>query len=226
MSNVSCGLLALIIAASTLQGCGKKSDDSKEDQSTEVGGGGNSPTQGGGQPTGQSAENTSEINLGFAAINSKSVGAALALTADNSNAEFRPMLITSGAPDGFRLAITKISLEGDQARSSIFEDAAGAILDIEGSTVDLSSLLATTSANIKADPESKNAVKAAVKPGVYTKIKLEFKRQAEIKGCVSGNFSEMSLESGVHSYCTVAAGSSFSGSRPRIAPLKIRQRSG
>ena len=66
----------------------------------------------------------------------------MALLADP---EFRPESITSGPPKGLRLTITKISLEGPSLRETIFESAEGAVLDIQGSKIDLTGIFATKS---------------------------------------------------------------------------------
>jgi hypothetical protein len=210
---VNQALLAMLIAGSVFQGCGKKTE-TPEDTSGTNGSTGKS-TQSEDPTDQQDQQNTitgaGQLNLSFSAINSTPAATALAL-ADTTPAVFHPNSITSGAPEGFRLSITKISLEGGSARETIFESKDGSTLDIQGSTIDLSSLLSAESTGITEDPDSASGLLAAIKPGKYDKIKLDFLRKAEIKGCVRGDFaSSVTNSNGVHTYCTQTAGSTFAG---------------
>ncbi len=138
--------------------------------------------------------------------------------------EFHPTSIASGPPEGFRLAITEIILEStgeDQGIVKLFESSEGVVIDIEGSVVDLSSLIGEVENQVDA---SGNEIIFNIPSGTYNRLNFSFMRKAQIKGCVRAVFAEdisdVTDASGDHTYCTQAEFSTFSGNKGQNADFE------
>jgi hypothetical protein len=130
---------------------------------------------------------------------------------------FHPTSITSGAPDGFKVTIKKIVIDDpnasttNQQSATLFEKADGVTISVDSGTTDLGELVAAA-----ASSDGKASFKAGV--GTYKRVKVTFKRKAQIKGCVTGDFNigpdGVAAAQGVHTYCTRRGYSTFDAVTP------------
>lgn len=80
------------------------------------------------------------------------------------------------------------------------------VYEENGGVITLGAVVKTTTC-----PNTNNA-KVAVSAGSYSILKIEFLRRAKIKGCVTGNFTDVGTKAGIagtHTYCTQTGKSTF-----------------
>jgi hypothetical protein len=233
-----------ILAAFLAFGCNKKdSDDSNESNDSSSENEDENDDESGSAGT-LSIKESGEVEIGVAALNSLSayeiedssaqsksgslsVGSSLnsssaALTTADEAPDFTPDSITSGPPDGFRLKIKSISLEGDSGRTTIFKSDEGAEISIDSGSVDLSALLKEVSD--ENTDESDESLKFRVKPGKYDTVAIKYFSKSYIKGCVSGNFADhgngVGGTGGEHTYCTQEGKSPYDGETAQNADFE------
>jgi hypothetical protein len=176
------------------------------------------------------SSSTAPVTLSVKAANSSNYSPGLSQVHPLSSidttpdTEFHPTSITSGPPEGFKLAITNIVLdntEKDQEIVTLFENREGVVINIEGSVVDLSSLIG----EVENEPNaSGDEVIFNIPSGTYNRLSFNFMRKSEIKGCVRAIFAEdisdVDDASGDHTYCTQTNYSTFSGNKGQNADFE------